>query len=116
MTETFFVYDKCYYGIREFIEDHLFGDYKEDLSDLPDDWQIECNEAELQPLLNFTKDWIYERINEERYPEDEDATYLKLRKAIDLIPFDKVMEAMPQLWYETENKFVLTKQDLLEYI
>lgn len=115
MKETFFIDDKCYYDIGDMIEDVL-DDYKEDLSDLPDDWSIDCYEAELQPLVTITKDWIYDRINKERFPEDDESVDRKLDKALDLIPYDKVMEAMPKLWYATRNKFILTKSDLLDYI
>lgn len=108
-----FFYDYEFYGD---IEDIMFlFDFEDDCSNVPDDWQIKCMEAKLEPVFQLTADWIYERIDEERFTEDgeEADAVFKLLEGID---FRAVNEKMPRLYYPNPTKtFFLTKQDLLEY-
>lgn len=114
MTEQFFWSDEFYHDMGDFI-DSIADDYKEDFSDMEDTWSVKCYEAELQPMLKISKDTFYE-LAEERFPEDNDRIEQQFSKALDLIPFDQVMEAMPKLYYQTRKTFTITKQDILEYI
>ena len=82
---------------------------------MEDEWSVKCYETELKPLLTINKDLFYE-IAEDRFPEDNDRIEQQFSKALDLIPFDQVMEAMPKLYYQSRKTFFITKKDILEYI
>lgn len=109
--ENFFWNAEFYRDIEELID--KISD-EEDLSDLEDDWSIECREGELQKVITLSPDWMMERISEERFEEDGD-TYEKVYDMLEKnIDFEKIDTLMPELWYETRIKFIITKQDLLE--
>lgn len=105
-----------------FIEDQFFSDFcdymesrelKED--NIPNDWSEMAFEAELQPMYNFSIDWIFDRLNEERDDEDGNAGE-RLSKLLEKhIDFKAINEGMPKLYYVTKNKFEITKDDLLDY-
>ena len=102
--------------------DSLLGllDLEEDeIRQLPDDWSIECDEAELQPILKLTAsdlarivcDSYEERISEDGNDFDDLATVFK--KCID---FEKLNAEIPRYYYRTGKVFYITKADLMEYI
>lgn len=113
--ENFFYDDKFYRDIGELMEDM---DFKEDLSNVEDDWAVNCVEAILEPLVEFTEDWIQDHINEERFPEDDDDVYRKMTTLFkDNINFDAIAAGMPKLYYPKRNgKFIISKFELQEYI
>lgn len=112
--ENFFYSDKFYSDICELLEDLEISD--EDVKDLPDDYILACKESILEPMVTLSTDWIMDRINEERFPEDNDRIMDDLCKAINSIDYEKVNVLIPKLYYESRVKFNLTKKDLLDYI
>ena len=57
-----------------------------------------------------------DRINEERFDEDGHP-YDKVVKVFkDNIDFEKINSQMPKLYYGNNKSFLVTKQDLLEFI
>lgn len=85
------------------------------VEDLPEDFKIQCNGADLEPIVKFTPDWIAERVNEDRFSEqnsdDEFAKIYKLLK--ENINFDAINKEIPRLYYSNPIRtFFLTKKDL----
>ncbi len=115
MTHECFFVDESFYTDMEDMIDDVLSDYDYDFTDLQDDWEITCTEAVLEPVATITKDWLYNKIGDERFPEDCESTTSQLEKALALIPYDKVMEAMPKLYYPSRKKFTITKQDVIDY-
>ena len=118
--ENFFVEDKFYTDFDSFIEDH-FEEWEEDkllqeAKELEDDWAVKATEAELQPIVTLSPTWISERIDDERWPEDDDRISNKVSVALDTIDYAKVNSMMPQLYYGTRKKFTITKQDVINYL
>lgn len=59
----------------------------------------ECRE---EPICKINAQWIVERIDEERFPENNDDTYEKVEDVLNkYIDFAKVNEMLPKLWYGT---------------
>lgn len=111
--ENFFYSDGFYSDIEgiftelDFDEDHL--------EDIEDDWKVECQESDLEPVVKLTPEWICEHINEERFREDGDEwdkIYAILKDNID---FDKINLLIPELYYPSRRKFTITKQDIVDY-
>ena len=48
---------------------------------MDDDYSIECFESSLEPLVTLSYDWIVDRVNEERFPEDNDRIDNEFTKA-----------------------------------
>lgn len=110
--ENFFIDDVFYDDLCSYMDDR---DLEED--NIPDDWSEMAVESKLEPIFDFTLDWIFDRLNEERERDDENGNAGKrlvklLEKHID---FKAINEGMPKLYYVTKNKFEITKQDLLDY-
>lgn len=105
-----------------FIDDEFFSDLESymnsrdiDEDNIPDDYSEGAVYGDLQRMYNFSIDWIFDRLNEERDDEEGNGGE-KLTKILnDNINFDAINEAMPKFWYATKNKFVISKQDLLDY-
>lgn len=114
--ENFFVDDKFYSDMDSLMNDlDLFEE--QDVEDLDGTvFTVECFQSSLEPLVTLSYDWILDRVNEERFPEDNDRINNEFTKAIEAIDFDKVNSLMPKLYYPTRKKFTLTKEDFLEYI
>ena len=113
INESFFIDDEFYHDILHYAES-MDGE----IEDLEDDWTIQVTACELQPLVTFTPDWIAERIDEERFSENNseqecDRIIKALKECVD---FDKLNSLMPKLNYGTREKYFITKSDLLEAI
>lgn len=113
--ENFFYDDEFYSEICDLLEAMDIEDGKEN-EQIEDDWSIECFESVLEPLVTLNYDWIVDRVNEERFPEDNDRVSQQFSKAIESIDFTKANELMPKMYYQTRKKFTITKADILEYI
>ena len=113
--ENFFYSDKFYSDLGELMDDlDLYED--EDVSKLPDDYSLDCKYSELEPIVTLSADWIGERIDEERFTEDGDEIE-KIEKILSAnIDFEKVNSLMPKLYYESIEKFKITKADMVEWI
>lgn len=110
--ENFFYDDEFYTNIGHMMDDQ---DIDETMEGIDDQWEIECVEGKLEPLVTLSVDWIMDRIDEERYTEngtESEKVYKLLKEHLDVT---KVNELMPKLWYETRKKFTITKQDLIDW-
>jgi hypothetical protein len=95
---------------------------EEDFSELEDDYMIECEATTLEKMFVIKKDFAVKAIVnqtdtwEDRFPEDSDDLFDKIEKAIgDAIDIDKLNEGLPSLYYPNGVKFLITKQDLINY-
>lgn len=110
--ENFFYDDKFFSDLGELC-DHLDLTDDEAIGLLPDDWYIEVNESILEPITELSAEWILERIDEERWPEDDDSVYKKVKLLLNSLEYATINEAMPKLYYESSRKSQINKSDLL---
>ena len=115
--ENFFYNDNFYSDIESFIED-IFEDVSE-IQELEDDKEYMCKGSTLEPILKLSAEWIAERIDDERFSENNNENEVeKIMKVLSgNIDFDKINALFPELYYENyKDKFTITKQDLLDQI
>lgn len=88
-------------------------------SELLDDWKAEVDVCELQPLCQLDHKSILEMLynfHEERFPEDDERTDKQVLDAIiESFDVDKFNGLVPELYYPTKSKAIITKADLVEY-
>ncbi len=109
--KNFFYEDKFYSDIEEFMIDLEIDE--ESIESAHDFYR--CKKAQLEPLVVFDAEWILERIDEERFSENNnEREYEKVKEALSLIDFSKVNEKIPKLYYESYEKFEITKADLYQ--
>ena len=84
------------------------------VNDLSNTLTINCQQCVLEPVAVIDADWILERIDEERWPEDNDYVYERALKDLGKLNFDTINEKMPKLYYPIGEKFTITKQDLID--
>ncbi len=122
----FFVDGEFYSDLDELME--AWGVYapvdllddEEGLGLLGEDWSVVAYEAYSAPIFKLTSDDIVSFITEQynEYPDDDndytyDSTVEAVRAGIDV---DKINSLMPSVWRPTKEKFIITKQDLINYI
>jgi hypothetical protein len=112
-TAAFFYEDQFYPDIETFLED--LGWDEEYIKELPDDYVLKIKEAKLEPVIELSADWIFERIYEGRFSEDGNEGD-KVYKILEDIDYKTINAAMPKLYYESTMKNVLNKKDLLDAI
>src|SRR5688572_12229702 len=102
--EPFFIDESYYSEVEDYLIDHELE--KEDVEKLPDDWSIRVDAAELQPIFVLKEGWLIDAIIdsidsfEDRFPEDSDETFEKIKKAIkESVDINKLNELLPKLWY-----------------
>jgi len=91
---------------------------EEDVKDLPDDWDIEVQEAIYEPMFKLDVYKIQEMLfnnNEERYSEEGNEDTKIIKALNECIDFEKLNSMIPILWYGGKTKKI-TKADLLEYV
>lgn len=110
-----FIYNDNFYSDISDLIDEMESDGI-DINELPEDYKIVCFNTETQPIEQFDAGWILERMDEERWPEDDDGRfYEKVRKIFnECIDFEKLNSMMPELHYPASSKFFITKNDLIE--
>lgn len=87
-----------------------------DVAKLPDDWTVVVMGTILEPMVELNAEWIIEHIDEERFPEDDDNIYQRIKKALEGVDFKAINDRMPKLYYTSGPDITITKADLLEYI
>lgn len=121
--ENFFYNENFHLDLDSLLCD--LGLYEEkDVQELPDDWSINIQMATLEPVCQLNGDELIEVIIDyiedtfiERFPEDSDKTFDKIKQAlIHGVYTNEINEAMPRLYYPNQEFQTITKQDLLEYI
>lgn len=118
--ENFIYCDDFYSDISELL-DNLCLSEDGDVSELHDDWEIECEYTEEKPIGQFdkeelvTKIWeMYESAWGDMLPEDAERTLSHLRKSISAgIDVEKMNHLVPTVFYPIKEKFKITKKDLL---
>ena len=117
--ENFFIDDKFYNEIVDYIEDNDYDN--EEIEKLTDDWKVVIRLSNYEPIFQFTMDWLVERIVretdyfEDRFPEDSEVVDTQIENAIrQSVDLDKLNSLLPKLYYPSDKTGVLTKQDLLE--
>ncbi len=106
--ENFFYEDKFYSSLEEMAED-----FEDMLQEMADDETFTCNYADHEPIVELSVDWIIDRIDD-RFPDDnDDKVYLKTRKVLENIDFDKINSMLPKCYYGGKT-FVITAKDLKE--
>lgn len=108
--ENFFIDDQFFSDLCEYMESR---ELEED--NIPDDWSEVAIEGDLQPMLIFNIDWIFDRIDEERDDENNNSSEKLIGLFKKHIDFDAINNEMPKLYYPTRKKFDITKRVLLDY-
>jgi spore cortex formation protein SpoVR/YcgB (stage V sporulation) len=109
--ENFFYNDEFYSDIGDLCS--ALDLDEETIKSLPDNYAIEAFESMLEPVVSLSADWIFNRINEERYTEDGNESE-KVYKILEIIDYATINAQMPKLYYPTRKKFIITKADLLD--
>ena len=94
-------------------------DDEEGLGVLEDDWSVVAYEAYSAPIIQISADDIIEQVlNVCNFPDDDnDQTYDRVVEALKAgIDVTKINSLMPSVWRPTKEKFIITKQDLINYI
>lgn len=121
--ENFFIEENFFMDLDSLIS-HLDLDDNGAVEALEEDWTIEIELSELEPIFQLDEKYVVEAIMlntdsfEERWPEDDDGdTAENIKKAIKAsVDLDKLNSLLPKLYYPTGKFEEITKQDLLEYI
>ena len=114
--ENFFEDGKFYTDLEDFIY-KVFDGEEEQVKELEDDAIFNCKGSELEPIINFSSQWVTDRIDDDRFSEkNAGAEYEKITKILDdNVDFQKIIDLLPKLYYENYNdKFTISKQDLLD--
>ena len=108
------VIDDNYHSDLESYVNQEFGS-KEEIEALPDDYKLVAYECESKPIVVFSAEWITERINEEKFSEDQaDEEYENITKALnEFVDFEKLNAKVPRLNYPTKHQVIFTKEDLI---
>jgi hypothetical protein len=123
----FFIEDEFHEDIDSLV--HSMGLDEEEFFELDPDWKVEAVEAKLEKIFVIEKEELVRAISQkieqlhsdsERYPDSE-LGYFETVKSIknavtQSIDVDKLNSLLPELWYPTNKKFVITKADLAEYV
>lgn len=113
---AFFIDDEFYSDIERYIR-QTFNDSEDEINALDDNWVVEAELGELQPMFSLDADSLSEILAsnfEDRTSEDgEEFDDLEsvLKECID---FEKLNSKIPKLYYASGKMERLTKQDLLD--
>lgn len=92
---------------------------KTHIIELEEDWKVEAVLSECEKVHKFDVEELMERTGIfDRIPDDDnyDRNYEKIRDSInECIDFKKLNSLMPEFYYPSRIKFIITKQDLLDY-
>lgn len=114
--ENFFYNDDFYSDLNDLIDS-----LEIDIDRLEEDWSILVEQCSLEKIFTFKEKFITETILEatdtweDRFPEDSDRTFDKIKEAIKQgIDIEKMNNLLPSLWYPNGKKVTITKKDLIE--
>ena len=110
--ENFFYNDEFYDDIGSLMDAQ---DIDETMDGIDDQWEIECREGQLEPIVTLSVEWIMDRINPDRYTEDGDECHDIADLLEQYVNYEEINTQMPKLWYPTRKKFTITKQDLIDW-
>jgi hypothetical protein len=113
--ENFFEDGNFYTDLEDFMY-RIFDGEEDQIKELDDDTVFNCKGSKLEPILSLSAEWITERIDDDRFSENNsDEEYEKTTKILNAnIDYEKINALIPKLYYEDyRDKFTITKQDLL---
>ena len=113
--ENFFEDGNFYTDLEDFMY-RIFDGEEDQIKELDDDTVFNCKGSKLEPILLLSAEWITERIDDDRFSENNsDDEYEKTTKILNAnIDYEKINALIPKLYYENyRDKFTITKQDLL---
>lgn len=111
--ENIFYNDEFYNELGDLLEELEINE--NNLEKLSEDYQLICYESSLEPVVTLSEDWISDRMDDERLPEDDDTVFSNIAKALRTIDFEKVNAMMPKLYYPKKKKIIFSKQDIIDY-
>lgn len=119
--ENFFYEDRFCSDLGDLMDE--LGLYEEsDINELDENWSVDVMETKSEKIFVLKKDFVLGAVMnatdkwEERFPEDSGDVFKQIEKAVgDSIDIDKMNELLPSLWYPSDSKVVVTKQDLIDY-
>jgi hypothetical protein len=119
---TNFYYDEEFYEDLHDLAKRFDVYNTEDLNELEDDWSVEIELTNLEPVFEINSDILCELLcekNEERLGEDEattEDTIGEITKALnECIDFEKLKQLLPQFCYPNCVFKTITKADLVCY-
>lgn len=113
--ENFFEDGNFYTDLEDFMY-RIFDGEEDQIKELDDDTVFNCKGSKLEPILLLSAEWITERIDDDRFSENNsDDEHEKTTKILNAnIDYEKINALIPKLYYENyRDKFTITKQDLL---
>lgn len=124
--ENFFVDEYFFSTIDDYLahQEIDFGDAKEWVESLNDDWYEDVELATEEKIFTPSENEIVECIeeylrnwNEDRYPEDSERIDKKVREAIEKsFSINKLNDSLPTMYYPNGKRERITKKDLLENV
>ena len=114
--ENFFEDGEFYTDLEDFIY-KVFDGEEEQVRELEEDAVFECKGSKLEPIIDFSTQWITERIDDDRFSENNvDSEIDEIEKVLNgNIDFEKINALIPKLYFvDRRNKLTITKQDLLD--
>ncbi len=119
--ENFFYEDRFCSELSDLMD--VFDITEENIKDLDENWSVSVMASKLEKIFQFEQKFVVDAIVqqtdtwEERFPEESDSTFEAIEKAIKAgIDIDKINSLLPSIWYPTDGEFIITKQDLIDYI
>lgn len=119
-SECFFIDENFYTDLGDLMTGYEIDEDK--VEELPDDWAVNVEEASLEKIFTLKEDFVIDAIMdstdpwEERFPEESDSTFEKIRNAVkQSIDIKKMNDLLPSLYYPNGKKSVITKADLVEW-
>lgn len=87
----------------------------EDLSKMEEGFLLTYDYCELRPIEQFDGWSIADRVDDERFSEDNDADERDRIAQIlnENVDWDKINELIPKLWYPSKRKGEVTREELL---
>lgn len=112
---NFYIGDEFFRELEDYL---IYMDLDEvELALLPETYQVQAEYAKLEPIFKATPGDMAEMLlssNEHRLSEDGDE-YIQVENALrKAVNFEVLNAGIPQLYYPTGEKFIITKQDLLK--
>jgi hypothetical protein len=112
--ENFFYNGEFFHNLTELLE-YVEWDAAY-IANLPDDSTLVVYESDYEPIQELSADFIAQRINEERFSEENcDKEFIEIVNILNNnIDFEKINSLMPKLHYSTIKKHTFTKSDMLD--
>lgn len=93
------------------------------IADLDEGWAVKVMDTNLEKIFQFDMNFIVNAITnhtdkwEERFPEECERTNEAVETAIKAgIDIEKINSLLPSIWYPADKWFLITKEDLIEFI